>query len=172
MVLANVILSRRYIPVYTCTFLISMHVITFLNKDKLFRVLGVSPSFCANDIKLALNCLIAIYNEKTWLKKRKITLLVYTRNDNQSIMPIIYYYLCAPFYWNLRLKNIMVKNTMLHIIWSRQCIPVYAWCLSSLFLIGPGVGNRRLPTFPLCGTIWCVYVNSVSCLCEISTFFF
>lgn len=46
---------RIYIPVYTCTFLISMHVITFLNKDKLFRVLGVSPSFCANDIKLALN---------------------------------------------------------------------------------------------------------------------
>lgn len=32
-----------------------MHVITFLNKDKLFRVLGVSPSFCAIDIKLALN---------------------------------------------------------------------------------------------------------------------
>lgn len=46
---------RIYIPVYTCTFLISMHVITFLNKDKLFRVLGVSPSFCANVIKLALN---------------------------------------------------------------------------------------------------------------------
>lgn len=68
-----------YILVYICIFFISMYVIIFLNKDKLFCVLSVFFFFCVNDIKLVFN---VIYNEKIWLKKCKIILLVYMRNDN------------------------------------------------------------------------------------------
>lgn len=42
----------NYIPVYMS---ISVHMITYLNKDKLFRVLGVSPFLCATDFKLPIN---------------------------------------------------------------------------------------------------------------------